>query len=83
LAKRSRTLKASTLKTLKAKAQKSRTFNLADLRAVYRRGQGAYLSSGSRPGVPMSAWAMGRVNSLLRGSRKHDLDIRRRARKRK
>jgi hypothetical protein len=83
LAKRSRTLKASTLKTLRAKAQKSRTFNLADLRAVYRRGQGAYLSSGSRPGVPMSAWAMGRVNSLLRGSRKHDLDIRRRARKRK
>tara|TARA_X000000950_G_scaffold113140_1_gene142375 strand:+ start:982 stop:1233 length:252 start_codon:yes stop_codon:yes gene_type:complete len=83
LAKRSRTLKASTLKTLRAKAQKSRTFNLADLRAVYRRGQGAYLSSGSRPGVPMSAWAMGRVNSLLKGSRKHDLDIRRRARKRK
>ena len=83
MAKRSRTLKASTLKTLRAKAQKSRTFNLADLRAVYRRGQGAYLSSGSRPGVPMSAWAMGRVNSLLKGSRKHDLDIRRRARKRK
>ena len=83
LAKRSRTLKASSLKTLRAKAQKSKTFNLADLRAVYKRGQGAYLSSGSRPGVPMSAWAMGRVNSLLKGSRKHDLDIRRRARKRK
>jgi hypothetical protein len=24
----------------------------------------------------MSAWAMGRVNSFLRGSRKHDLDLR-------
>ena len=81
--KRSRALKASTLKTLRAKAQKSKRFNLADLRAVYRRGQGAFLSAGSRPGVPMSAWAMGRVNSLLRGSRKHDLDIRRRANKRR
>ncbi len=81
--KRSRPLKASTLKTLRAKANKSKTFNLADLRSVYRRGQGAFLSAGSRPGVGMNQWAMGRVNSLLRGSRKHDLDIRRRANRRK
>ena len=83
MAKRSRPLPAKTLKTLRAKAQKSKTFNLADLRAVYRRGQGAFLGAGSRPGVSMAAWSMGRVNSLLRGSRKHDLDIRRRARNRK
>ena len=81
--KRSRPLRAATLKTLRAKANKSKTFNLADLRAVYKRGQAAFLSAGSRPGVGMNQWAMGRVNSLLRGSRKHDLDIRRRANKRK
>jgi len=83
LAKKSKPLSASTVNTLKAKAKKSKTFNLADLKAVYRRGQGAFLGAGSRPGVGMAQWAMGRVNSLLRGSRKHDLDIRARARKRK
>ena len=81
--KKSKPLAASTLKTLRAKANKSKTFNLADLKAVYKRGQGAFLGAGSRPGVGMAQWAMGRVNSLLRGSRKHDLDIRRRARRRK
>tara|TARA_X000000950_G_scaffold256871_1_gene322645 strand:- start:152 stop:403 length:252 start_codon:yes stop_codon:yes gene_type:complete len=83
LAKKSKPLSASTVNTLKAKAKKSKTFNLTDLKAVYRRGQGAFLGAGSRPGVGMQQWAMGRVNSLLRGSRKHDLDIRARARKRK
>jgi len=29
----------------------------------------------------MAAWAMARVNSFLRGSRKHDLDLRKRKRK--
>ena len=83
MAKKSKPLSSSTVNTLKAKAKKSKTFNLADLKAVYRRGQGAFLGAGSRPGVGMAQWAMGRVNSLLRGSRKHDLDIRARARKRK
>ena len=83
MAKKSKPLAASTVKTLRAKAQKSKTFNLTDLKAVYRRGQGAFLGAGSRPGVSMAQWSMGRVNSLLRGSRKHDLDIRRRANKRK
>ena len=83
MAKKSKPLSASTVNTLKAKAKKSKTFNLTDLKAVYRRGQGAFLGAGSRPGVGMQQWAMGRVNSLLRGSRKHDLDIRARARKRK
>ena len=59
-----------------AKARKSR-FTFGTLSKVYRRGQGAFLSSGSRPGVGMAQWAMARVNSFLRGSRKHDLDLRR------
>ena len=83
MAKKSKPLSASTVKTLKAKASKSKLFNLSDLKAVYRRGRGAFLGAGSRPGVGMQQWAMGRVNSLLRGSRKHDTDIRSRARKRK
>jgi len=29
----------------------------------------------------MAAWSMGRVNSFLRGSRKHDLDLRKKKRK--
>ena len=83
MAKRSKPLAASTIKTLKAKAKKSKTFNLTDLKAVYRRGQGAFLGAGSRPGIGMAQWAMGRVNSLLRGSRKHDTDIRSKANKRR
>lgn len=83
MAKKSKPLAASTVKTLKAKANKSKTFNLTDLKAVYKRGQGAFLGAGSRPGIGMAQWAMGRVNSLLRGSRKHDTDIRRRANKRR
>lgn len=60
-------------------------FTASDLQQVYRRGQGAYLSGGSR-NVPMAAWAMGRVNSVVSGSgggRKADADIVKRARARK
>tara|TARA_Y100001938_G_scaffold139842_1_gene207235 strand:- start:1163 stop:1366 length:204 start_codon:yes stop_codon:yes gene_type:complete len=64
------------------KASKSK-FTFGELKQVYKRGEGAYLGAGSRPGVTMAAWAMGRVNSFLRGSRKHDLDIRRKAAKRR
>jgi hypothetical protein len=60
-------LRAATKKTLKAKAKDSR-FSYGQLAAVYRRGQGAYLSSGSR-NVAMAAWAMGRVNSFVSGKR--------------
>ena len=52
------------------------------LAKVYRRGQGAYLTSGSRPGVSMAAWAMGRVNSFLRRGHPQDNDLRRRKKKR-
>lgn len=69
-------------KALRAKANKSKKYTLTDLQKVYSRGQGAYLGSGSRPGVSMAAWAMARVNSFMRGSRKHDLDLQAKARKR-
>ena len=65
----------------KAKAKKGVTFS--QLVKVYRRGQGAFLSSGSRPRTSMASWSMGRVNSFLRGSRKHDTDLRRKRRRKK
>ena len=65
MAVRRKPLSATTLSTLKAKAKNSKLFNLADLKASFRRGQGAFLSSGSRPKIPMQAWAMARVNKLI------------------
>tara|TARA_R100001460_G_scaffold28636_1_gene57299 strand:- start:1626 stop:1898 length:273 start_codon:yes stop_codon:yes gene_type:complete len=67
-------LSATTLRTLKAKAKKSKLFNLADLKASFRRGQGAFLSSGSRPKIPMQAWAMARVNKLISRGRSGTFD---------
>ena len=63
-------------KSLSAKAKRS-GYSLGTLTKVYRRGQGAFLSSGSRPGMTMSRWAHARVNSFIRGSKKHDTDLRR------
>jgi len=63
-------------KSLTAKAKRS-GYSLGTLTKVYRRGQGAFLSSGSRPGMTMSRWAHARVNSFIRGSKKHDTDLRR------
>ena len=77
---RRRPLSARVVATLRAKAAKRKNITLGMLKRVYRRGQGAFLSQGSRR-VPMAAWSMGRVNSFLRGSRKHDLDLRKKRRK--
>jgi len=69
-------LSESVKATLRKKADGTK-FTYGQLADVYRRGQGAYLSSGSR-NVPMSAWAMGRVNSFVSGkggARKADKDI--------
>lgn len=63
----------SAAQSLKKKAEKSK-YSYATLRKVYERGQGAYLSSGSR-NVSMAAWAMGRVNSFIRGGHKQDNDL--------
>ena len=77
-------LSARVVATLRAKAKKSK-FSLADLKASFRRGQGAFLSAGSRPRIPMNAWAMARVNKLISRGRSgtFDKDIIRRATKRK
>ena len=76
MAPKRKPLSAAVEKNLRAKAEKSR-FTYGQLAAVYRRGQGAYLSSGSK-NVPMGAWAMGRVNSFISGkggARKADADL--------
>ena len=65
-------LNAATKKALKEKAEGTKFF-YGELAAVYRKGQGAYLSSGSR-NVPMAAWAMGRVNSYMRGDKARTAD---------
>ncbi len=75
-------LSASTKANLQKKARAKRVA-YGTLVKVYRRGQGAFLSAGSRPKTTMASWAMGRVNSFLRGSRKHDTDLRRRRAKAK
>jgi hypothetical protein len=51
--------------SLRKKAEGTKFF-YSELAEVYRKGQGAYLSAGSR-NVPMGAWAMGRVNSYMTG----------------
>ena len=48
-------LSASVKATLKAKAKASKKYTYSTLAKVYRRGQGAFLSGGSRR-VPMAAW---------------------------
>lgn len=62
-----------TRKALKAKAEK---FNapLGALTAVYRKGLGAFYSSGSRPGMSAHGWAMARVNSFLKGGKARKVD---------
>ena len=82
MAVRRKPLSAATKATLKRKAKASKRYTYGTLAKVYRRGQGAFLSAGSRPRTSMASWSMGRVNSFLRGSRKHDLDLRRKRRKR-
>jgi len=81
MAVRRKPLSVQVISTLRAKAKKRKNITLGQLKKVYRRGQGAFLSSGSRPRTSMASWSMGRVNSFLRGSRKHDLDLRRKKKK--
>ena len=85
MAVKKKPLTAKNLATIKAKTKKSTLLSIADLKASFRRGQGAFLSAGSRPRIPMSAWAMARVNKLISRGRSgtFDKDIIRRATKRK
>ena len=79
-ARKRKPLSAATKATLRKKAEKKKNVTYGMLAKVYRRGQGAYLTSGSRPGVSMAAWAMGRVNSFLRRGHSQDDDLRRKKR---
>ncbi len=85
MAVRRKPLSASVVKTLKAKAKKSKLFTYSDLKASFNRGKGAFLSSGSRRGMTMNSWAFARVNKLIRRGRtsSYDKDLVRRAIKRK
>ena len=74
-------LSKQVISTLRAKAKTRKNITLGMLKKVYRRGQGAFLSAGSRPRTSMASWSLGRVNSFLRGSRKHDTDLRKKRRK--
>ena len=59
-------------------------FSSSTLNKVYKRGLGAYYSSGSRPKVSAHQWAMGRVKSFVSGkggARKADSDLIRNKRK--
>ena len=60
------------------KYSKSSGISKSTLGKVYKRGLGAYYSSGSRPGVSAHQWAAGRVRSFATGkggARKADADL--------
>tara|TARA_Y100000592_G_scaffold15986_1_gene23558 strand:- start:5292 stop:5537 length:246 start_codon:yes stop_codon:yes gene_type:complete len=70
------------------KYAKSSGISKSTLEKVYKRGLGAYYSSGSRTGVSAHQWAAGRVRSFATGkggARKADADLlrKRTAKKRK
>ena len=60
-------------KALKKKA-KDRNAPLGALKAIYRKGMGAFYSSGSRSGQNPHSWAMARVNSVLKGGKARSVD---------
>jgi hypothetical protein len=65
-------LSKKTRETLKKKAENA-NMPLGALSAVYRKGLAAWLT-GHRQGVPQHAWAMGRVNSFIRGGKTRKVD---------
>lgn len=58
---------------LKKKA-KDRNAPLGALKAIYRKGMGAFYTSGSRSGQNPHSWAMARVNSVLKGGKARSVD---------
>ena len=65
-------ISAKTKKTLSNKAKKH-NMPVGALTGVYRKGLAAWLS-GHRQGTPQHAWAMGRVNSFIRGGPARKVD---------
>jgi hypothetical protein len=64
---------AKTREALKKKA-KSSNAPLGALTTVYKKGLGAFYSSGSRPGMTSHQWSMARVNSFLKGGKARQVD---------
>lgn len=60
-------------KSLKKKAR-DRNAPVGALKAIYRKGMGAFYSSGSRAGQNPHSWAMARVNSVLKGGKARSVD---------
>ena len=76
-AKKSAKPKSSTATTLKNMSAKYNV-PVGILRQVVKRGQGAYFSSGSRPGMTPTSWGIARAKSFASGSggaRKADADL--------
>jgi hypothetical protein len=70
--------KKSSKKAVIDKYAKSSGISKGTLEKVYKRGLGAYYSSGSRPGTSPHQWAAGRVRSFATGkggARKADKDL--------
>jgi len=70
--KSSKKLSAKTRKTLRDKAKKA-NMPTGALTSVYRKGLAAWLT-GHRQGVAQHQWAMGRVNSFIRGGKTRSVD---------
>jgi hypothetical protein len=71
--KEAKKMSEKTRTALKNKAKKHNA-PLGALTAVYRKGLGAFYSSGSRPGMGPHQWAMARVNSFLKGGKARQVD---------
>jgi hypothetical protein len=59
-----KTLSKKTMATLRKKAEAS-GYTAGSLASEYRKGLGAYYTSGSRKGMGAHQWAMARVNSAI------------------
>ena len=80
-------ISAAVRKRLTGLARKNKIMP-SSLLKVYRRGLGAAVGAGTRPGQPPSSWANARVNSFIkivkrRKAIKHDPDLVRKERKRR
>ena len=64
----SKTLSKKTKETLRKKAR-AKGYTPGSVYTEYRKGLGAYYSSGSRKGMSAHQWAMARVNSALQGGK--------------
>ena len=78
MARKKAAKKGSSSETALKNLSKKHNVPLGILRQVMKRGQGAYFSSGSRPGQTPTSWGGARARSFASGSggaRKADADL--------